>query len=407
MNSIAVLLGCALVAGLLFLSIFAWSIFPVCFREEAHLTRFKEISEFIIIVLLLVSLALLVRNKSWFDQKVLKWVVGSIVLTVASEFMFTLYAAPYDRANMAGHFFKLISFYLMYKALIETGLRQPHTLLYRKLKQHEAELQQAHDVLEETVQQRTAELSHTVDRLTEQVQARTKAEEKIRTNQKLLQALTVELLTVEDQERHKIAAELHDSVGQILAFLKIEMGELQRSALSGDISEALGRIRAQVDQAIRQTRTLTFEISPPELHTLGLAPALEELAQRFSEQRQLVCTVDDTDESKPLTSHVKTLLYRIVRELLVNVAKHAQAKTVSIRLFRGDKNIHITVEDDGMGFDVACLNHQEADLRAGFGLFSIRERLQYVGGHLDIQSNSSQGTKVTVIAPLQQDESPP
>jgi hypothetical protein len=146
-HSIAALVVCGLISCLLLLSIFAWPIFPICFREQTGLTLFKETSEFTIIGILLVSLVVLLRNKSWFDHTVLMWVSWSVVLTIASEFMFTLYAAPYDRANMIGHFLKLISFYLMYKALIETGLRQPHKLLYRRLKQHEVELQEAHDVL--------------------------------------------------------------------------------------------------------------------------------------------------------------------------------------------------------------------------------------------------------------------
>ena len=228
-HSFVVLVICSLVTCLLLLSIFAWHIFPVCFREPSGLTRFKEVSEFIIIGILLISLIVLLRNNSWFDHRVLVWVSWAIVSTILSEIMFTFYAAPYDRANMIGHFLKLISFYLMYKALIETGLKQPHTLLYRRLKQHEMELQKVHDELEQSVRQRTLELSQTVEKLRDEVGARTRAEEEIRANQKQLQALAVQLLNVEDQERRKIANELHDSVGQILAFLKIELGELQRN----------------------------------------------------------------------------------------------------------------------------------------------------------------------------------
>jgi signal transduction histidine kinase len=402
--SIAVLLGCGVISCLLILSIFTWAVFPVCFREPMGLTRFKEISEFLIIAMLFVSLGLLVKNRSWFDPLVLKWVVWSIVLTVASEFMFTLYAAPYDRKNMAGHFFKLISFYLMYKSLIETGLRQPHTLLYRRLKQHELDLQQAHDVLEDKVQQRTHELSQTVARLTEQVTARLKAEEMIQAKQRQLQALTVQLLTVEDQERRRIASELHDSVGQILAFLKIELGELQRSVLPEELIDTFARVREQVDQAIQQTRTLTFEISPPELYALGLESALEELAQRFGEARQLACHVYDSEEPKALSDHVKNLLYRLVRELLINVAKHAKAHTVHIQLARVENNIQIAVVDDGVGFDVARLDNRLPDTQAGFGLFSIKERLGYVGGTMDIQSGPGRGTRVTIAAPLDHSE---
>jgi signal transduction histidine kinase len=404
-HSIVILLVFGLISCLLLLSIFVWSLFPLCFQKQTGLTPFKEISEFIIIGILLVSLVLLQKNRTWFDHRVLTWVAWAIVLTIVSEFMFTLYAAPYDRANMIGHFLKLISFYLMYKALIETGLRQPHTLLYRRLKQHESELQEAHDALEQRVRQRTAELSQTVERLREQIEARTQAEERLLANQKQLQALAVQLLTVEDQERRRIANELHDSIGQILAFLKIELGELQRSGLPAEVTHAIGRIREQVETAIKQTRSLTFEISPPELYTLGLEPALEELAQRFGEERGLQCHVYDSEEPKPLSDPIKTLLYRIVRELLINVAKHAKAKMVSIQLSRADDRLRVTVVDDGTGFDAAGLDNRAANTVSGFGLFSIRERLQHVGGSLVIQSSHGQGTQVTIEAPIGYDKS--
>ena len=145
---------------------------------------------------------------------------------------------------------------------------------------------------------------------------------------------------------------------------------------------------------------LTFEISPPELYTLGLDSALEELAQRFGEERRLQCQVFGLDEENPLCDHVKSLLYRIVRELLINVAKHAEARCVDIRLSRVDGYLRITVEDNGKGFDVARLTRHQTDSIAGFGLFSIRERLHHVGGSLNIDSELGQGTKVTLEVPM-------
>jgi len=386
--------------ALALLCIFVWRVFPLCFTEQAGLTAFKEISEFIIIGILFAALTTLLQRKSWFDPKVLTWVSVSIVVTIVSEFMFTLYAAPYDRASIVGHFLKLISFYLMYKALVETGLRQPHTLLYRRLKQHESDLQQAHDDLELRVKERTAELSRVVERLQGEIEARIRAEEEINAHQQQLRALAVQLLKVEDQERHCIASELHDSVGQILAFLKIELGELQRAGLPPESTEAIGRIRAQVDEAIKLTRSLTFEISPPELYTLGLESALEELAQRFSQERRIACHVSDSDDPKPLNGPVKTLLYRTVRELLINVAKHARAKQIHIRMSRIDERIQIVVEDDGCGFDVSRLDRRSSQKDAGFGLFSIRERLRHLDGTLEMLSGPEGGTRATVTAPL-------
>ncbi|MDI9433768.1 MAG: MASE3 domain-containing protein [Planctomycetota bacterium] len=228
-----------------------------------------------------------------------------------------------------------------------------------------------------------------------------RAEEKILADQGQLRALTAQLLRVEDQERRAIAMELHDSVGQILAFIKIEIGELRRAELPADLAQIVHHIREQVNEAIQQTRTLTFEISPPELYTLGLESALEELTQRFGHERQIECTLHDTDDPKPLSDQMKTLLYRSVRELLVNAAKHANARIVGVTVDRIDDEIQITVEDDGIGFNTSDLEDRSPHRTEGFGLFSIRERLTHMGGTMYIQSTRTQGTKVVLRAPLE------
>jgi signal transduction histidine kinase len=390
----------AVVSCVLLLSIFQWKVFPVCFDAESGLTACKKISEYVIIGILLVSLVLLRRKGGQFDRRVLLWVSLSIILTMASEFAFTLYVDPEGTLNTVGHLLKLASFYLIYKALIEIGLRKPYDFLYRDLKRRETDLEKARDELEARVRLRTTELSQTVEALQDEVQARMGAEQRILADQQQLRALTGQLLDAEDEERREIATALHDSVGQILAFLKMELGELQRSKLSKDALEAVERIREQVNEAITRTRTLTFEISPPELYALGLEPAIEELAHRFGRERQLECRVHDSEEDKPLSEQVKTLLYRSVRELLINTAKHAQAHTVEITLSRADACIQIVVEDDGVGFDPAQLADGVPQKTAGFGLFSIRERLTHMGGRLYIQAGDRRGTRVTLLAPL-------
>jgi len=396
-----VLLVYAILLCLVLLSIFFWDIFPACYSDvHGRLTSFKETSEFIIIGILLAALLVLFTNRRAFDSRVLKWICCSITLTMLSEFMFTRYTNPYEMTNAVGHLLKLVAFYFVYKALIEIGLREPYNLLYRGLKQREVDLQRARDDLETRVRRRTAELSQTVETLQEEVEARMRAEEKILADQVQLRALTSELLSVEDQERRAIAMELHDSVGQILAFIKIEMGELCRARLDPKLVQTVSHIREQVDAAIQQTRTLTFEISPPELYTLGLASGLEELTRRFSHDRQIECTIQDTDDLKPLSDQMKTLLYRSVRELLVNAAKHAKAGHVRVVVDRIDNDIQITVEDDGIGFDTSRLEDRSPHETEGFGLFSIRQRLTHMGGAMYIQSNCTKGTKVVLRAPL-------
>jgi PAS domain S-box-containing protein len=133
----SVFLGYALATFLLLMSIFYWNIFPVCFVEGVGLTPFKKISEYIISLILLASIVLLLKNRKEFDANVLKWIVCSLILTIISELSFTFYIDAYGLSNLIGHIFKILSFYFIYKAIIETGLLKPYILLFRDLKQSE------------------------------------------------------------------------------------------------------------------------------------------------------------------------------------------------------------------------------------------------------------------------------
>jgi signal transduction histidine kinase len=267
-------------------------------------------------------------------------------------------------------------------------------------KRVEEELRKARDELEIRVKERTIKLEKVVDELHNEISRRIEAENKILADQEQLRVLTSELLMTEERERHNIAIDLHDSVGQILAFLKIELGNLQRSGIPRNLAEALGNIRKQVEQAIKQTRTLTFDISPPELYTLGFESAVEELAQRFAEKGNFQCLFETTDEPKPLSEQIKIFLYRSVRELLINATKHSRAKVVRIDLCRVNNDIQITVQDDGVGFSMSDLEEASRDKTVGFGLLSIRERLMHIGGKIDIQSGNGMGTTIKLLAPL-------
>jgi PAS domain S-box-containing protein len=154
-NTNGVFLGYTVVTTLLLVSIFYWDIFPTCFIEGVGLTPFKKISEYIISLILLASIALLLKSRSEFDRNVLQWIVWSIILTIFSEMAFTFYIHAYGFSNLVGHYFKIISFYFIYKALIETGLSRPYDLLFRNLRKSEEALRLS---FEET-KQRQAEVS--------------------------------------------------------------------------------------------------------------------------------------------------------------------------------------------------------------------------------------------------------
>ena len=176
--------------SLLLLSIFYWKIFPVCFIEGVGLTPFKKISEYIISLILLASIVLLLRNRKEFDSSVLQWVVCSIVVTIVSELAFTFYIHAYGFSNLIGHFFKILSFYFIYKAIIETGLVKPYDLLFRNLKKSEEALREAKEGLETKVAERTNELRIANEQLRFELTERKRAEEALQKVNRALKTLS-------------------------------------------------------------------------------------------------------------------------------------------------------------------------------------------------------------------------
>ncbi len=139
-------------------------------------------------------------------------------------------------------------------------------------------------------------------------------------------------------------------------------------------------------------------MSPPTLYTLGLTHALEELAERFAAEHQFRSSFRSDGSIPPLPDDVQVLLYRSVRELFVNIVKHAQATSVCLSLSMEKNHIRIAVEDDGVGMKDSAI-HSDGQ-QNGFGLFTIRQRLEQAGGRLDIQSPNGRGTLVVVQVPL-------
>ena len=229
-----------------------------------------------------------------------------------------------------------------------------------------------------------------------------KAEEERLTYQLQLQSLASELVLTEQRERRRLATDLHDSIGQLLAISKIKLSALGNVASADDIAGDLKEIRDLIAQVIEQTRSLVFELSPPVLYEFGIEAALEYLVERMQKLHDIRFEFVDDRQPKPLSEDLGVLLFRAVQELLVNIVKHARARNARTFIETKDEKIRITVEDDGVGFDISEIDSHIG--RAGkFGLFSIRERLNHLGGHFDIASKPGHGTQVSLAAPLQRD----
>jgi PAS domain S-box-containing protein len=213
-----------------------------------------------------------------------------------------------------------------------------------------------------------------------------------------LRDLATELSVVEERERRELATFLHDRIGQSLAVLRMRFGDIAERAGKGGLRDRVESMRDLLERAIDETQSLTFQLSPPILYELGLEPALEWLGEHICGEHGLEFEFADDGRAKPLAADVPQLLYRSIRELLINVVKHARATTVALRVERDGDRVRISVADNGVGFEPAgCSVGREM---SRFGLFSVRERMAAVGGTMRIDSTPGRGARVILEAPL-------
>lgn len=204
-----------------------------------------------------------------------------------------------------------------------------------------------------------------------------------------LGAMATEIVVSEERLRRALAADLHSGLGQDIALTKLKLSTL-RDAIDEELRPPLTGIERLVDQAERSLRSITYRISPPSLHDLGLLDALHWLAEDLEARFGVEILVTD-EGSPPVEDEVaRVLLFRAARELLINAATHAHVRTMTVRLGRIAGRVLVTVEDQGCGFDA---EDREAH---GYGLFGIREQLRSVGGTIQLVSKPGEGTSVTL-----------
>jgi signal transduction histidine kinase len=224
------------------------------------------------------------------------------------------------------------------------------------------------------------------------ITGRKKTEQMLYEYRKNLKAMVLELTLAEDRERQLLAEDLHDGLGQAIFTARLKLDTL--SVAHPAVTE-VGRI---LEDMGRMVNTMTFELSPPVLRKLGLKAAVRSLARKMQERHALTVQIKDDGREIPLDDRVTTVLFRTVRELLVNVAKHAETDRASISFRRLDHKLQIRIGDRGKGFSSTDQLRNVGPRH--FGLFSIRERLEYLGGTFKIRSAPLKGTTVTLTVPL-------
>lgn len=234
------------------------------------------------------------------------------------------------------------------------------------------------------------------------ITGRKKTEREIRAYQGALRSLASELSLAEERERRSIAEVLHDDIGQNLAVARIKLCTLEEYLGTNEYGGRVCDIRRLVEQTIQHTRSLTHDLSPVILYEFGFEVAVETLVEAMQETYGLTIEIENDGQPKALDDDIQILLYKAVKELLVNTVKHAQANRVDISITRDGDSIQVLVEDDGIGFEASKLGLRQGSTQ-GFGLFNIRERLESVKGCFDVASAPGYGTKVAMVAPLQKE----
>jgi signal transduction histidine kinase len=198
----------------------------------------------------------------------------------------------------------------------------------------------------------------------------------------------------QELERRRLARELHDETGQALTSILLGLKHVEEAETPEAARAAAAQLRDQIVETLQSVRRLAVELRPSALDDFGLAPALERLAEAFSEQSEIEVDVQANLGSARLSGEVETALYRIVQEALTNVAKHAEAKRVSVVVTRSANAVTVVIEDDGQGFGAGGGSGE------GLGLVGMKERVGLLGGRLAIESTEGAGTTVVAEVPV-------
>ncbi|MGD0267739.1 MAG: sensor histidine kinase, partial [Candidatus Sulfotelmatobacter sp.] len=245
----------------------------------------------------------------------------------------------------------------------------------------EEQLREAHDELERKVQERTADLKTANDSLRE---------------------LSSRLQQMRDEERRQIARELHDSVGQLLAALSMNIAVVQRQSnqLDSAGARAVSENAAMVEQISREIRTISHLLHPPLLDAAGLASALRWYVDGFSERSKIKVDVDIPEEFGRLSDEMEIAIFRMVQECLTNIHRHSGGAAATIRVREEDHRLRVEIQDQGKGIPQEKQVELSSSARTGVGFRGMRERLRQLGGILEIQSDGT-GTAVIATLPLQ------
>lgn len=240
---------------------------------------------------------------------------------------------------------------------------------------------------------------HTV--ILRDVTLRKRADEALRRSREELRELAAAAHSVREQEKSRIARELHDELAQALTALKIDVNWVRERLPDPDplVAGKLASMQGLLDGTVAATRRISADLRPLMLDDLGLVPAVEWLVQSFSQRTGMACELAIGSDDLQLQDPYATAVFRILQESLTNAAKHARATQVEITIEKDDGAIALTVEDNGRGFDPA-----DPRKPGSYGLLGVRERAYLLGGEFNIDSKPGGGTRVEVRIPIREEQ---
>jgi signal transduction histidine kinase len=262
-----------------------------------------------------------------------------------------------------------------------------------RLERAEEALRKAQGDLERQVQERTRELENTLSAFREEVSVHQKTEQKLR-------ELSLSVLRIQDEERRRVARDLHDTVGQTLTALKITLSSLENAVVRyPQTADLFIDLNGLADQALREIRTTSYLLHPPLLDESGFAAAAAWYVDGFNKRSPIQVRLQ-LPEGVRLPGSVEIVLFRVLQESLTNITKHAGSATVDVLLQVEENIISLSVRDYGKGISgerLAKMNGSGSDV--GVGIAGMRERLKELGGRLEIESDST-GTLVRAFVPF-------
>jgi signal transduction histidine kinase len=237
------------------------------------------------------------------------------------------------------------------------------------------------------------------DGIIEDITERKKAQETQKLHQANLETLSNELTMAQEEAKRDLAVALHDKLGQSLALAKFKSSELNKQSTNSKHKKILDEIVSYLDEAINESRDITYELSPPVLYEMGLIPAIEWKLDDMENKNGIKTSLIDHSNSHELSQKEQIITYRTIGELLQNIKKHSNAKNVNVSFGQANGTYKITVSDNGIGFDLETVMGKAISQKK-FGLFSIMERIKYIGGEMNINTTPNIGTDVIINLPI-------